>query len=90
MNNNIGRWCICLSLVVASCGNAETAKIATPVAPEEKKTSAVAHGPIDMVCEMPCDTSWTDYTVYNKDTFRFCSEQCKSTFLARPEKYVKK
>lgn len=43
----------------------------------------------DPVCGMPVDSSWTDSTVYQNDTFHFCSEGCKKAFLARPNKYLK-
>lgn len=48
----------------------------------------VAHtGKMDPVCEMEYDTSWKENTVYNNDTIHFCSENCKTAFLARPNKY---
>ncbi|MBS1585164.1 MAG: YHS domain-containing protein [Bacteroidetes bacterium] len=43
----------------------------------------------DPVCGMPVDSSWTDSTVYQNYTLRFCSEGCKRAFLARPAKYLK-
>jgi len=43
----------------------------------------------DPVCGMPVDSSWTDSTVYQNHTLRFCSEGCKKAFLARPNKYLK-
>ena len=82
-----------LVTVFAACNEpAGTTKIgvpkdtAAPVAPG-KPTAAVKQDP---VCEMPYEPEWTEFTVYNNDTIRFCSEQCKNAFLAKPEKYTKK
>lgn len=41
----------------------------------------------DPVCEMAYEPSWTDYTVQGADTIHFCSETCKTAFLANPVKY---
>jgi YHS domain-containing protein len=45
--------------------------------------------PVDPVCEMTKDSSWSDFTIYKNDTVWFCSEACKRGFLARPTKYEK-
>lgn len=42
----------------------------------------------DPVCDMPRESEWTDFTVYNNDTIWFCSEGCKKAFMARPGKYI--
>ena len=47
-----------------------------------------ATGPVDPVCEMAVDPTWTSYSVHAGDTVKFCSEGCKSAFDARPEKYA--
>lgn len=44
----------------------------------------------DPVCGMERDAAWTDLTVHNGDTIKFCSEGCKMAFEARPEKYLTK
>ncbi len=82
------------SLVFASCNNSsekkeETAATDTAVAAPATEATA-SHGPIDPVCEMDRDTSWTEYTVYNNDTVWFCSDNCKNAFTAHPEKYADK
>ena len=79
--------------ILSSCGNStdkpgtnSAAGLATMAlaADEDAKVKK------DPVCEMPYDSAWTEQTVYQKDTIRFCSEQCKSAFLARPAKYTKR
>lgn len=52
------------------------------------KKEAAATTKIDPVCEMPYDTAWVEMTIYKSDTIRFCSENCKKAFEARPEKYM--
>lgn len=64
-------------------GNTDTAKVAkAPDKPVGVK--------IDPVCEMPRDTSWTEFTVYKGDTVMFCSDVCKGVFLKNPAKYEAK
>lgn len=78
--------------IMVSCNDAppEVAQQPAAVTTENAAvaTPAIA-AKLDPICEMVYDTSWTEYTVYNNDTIHFCSEQCKSAFLARPEKYTK-
>ena len=82
-----------LSSVLFSCTNIEKKKgddqQTAPMA-VTKETANKPAGKIDPVCEMPYDAAWTDLTIYNGDTIRFCSENCKKAFLVRPAKYVKK
>lgn len=78
---------------VTSCGNQNTEQKA-PAAKESNSLpsqTTTANGQLqaDPVCEMPRDSSWTDYTIYNNDTLWFCSEGCKKAFMARPDKYIK-
>jgi YHS domain-containing protein len=86
-----------VGICLASCGGkaqegdtkTESAKVDT-VAASPAKSEIAAVVKMDPVCEMPFDTSWTEQTVYNNDTIKFCSDNCKKAFLARPEKYIKK
>jgi YHS domain-containing protein len=78
--------------LVSSCNNGEsTASVTLPGATESTTTAAqpVLAANIDPVCEMTYDTSWTESTVYMNDTVHFCSENCKTAFVAHPEKYKK-
>lgn len=52
-------------------------------------TAKIKAGKFDPVCEMDYDTGWVEMTVYNGDTIRFCSDNCKTAFVAHPEKYLK-
>lgn len=52
--------------------------------------AAVDAAKADPVCGMERETEWTDVSVYNGDTVKFCSEGCKMAFEARPEKYITK
>lgn len=82
-----------LILVSACNSNTETATVTfgnkdtATVAKTDDKPAGVK---IDPVCEMPQDTSWTEYTVYKGDTVRFCSDVCKGVFLKSPAKYEAK
>lgn len=83
---------ILLTVLFSSCGDAaNTASTELPGAPmaptEAPKYTKGAK--MDPICEMEWDTAWVEFTVYQGDTIRFCSENCKTAFLARPEKYVK-
>lgn len=82
---------ICIS--AASCNDAANNATEIPAMPaEQAKTEAPKYtkgAKMDPICEMSWDTSWTEYTVYMNDTVKFCSENCKTAFLAHPEKYVK-
>lgn len=89
-----------LLIVTASCGssnsdNTKTQPVTTKAAATDNGNMEEAtSGPIDPktkkdpVCGMDWDTEWTEKTVYNGDTIRFCSEGCKMAFDARPTKYV--
>jgi len=83
-----------LSIFLVSCGsNSESSATAEqPVKTEEMTTTdAPKYTPgakMDPVCEMEWDNEWTEMTVYNNDTVRFCSEGCKKAFMAHPEKYM--
>lgn len=86
---------VSIAFTALSCGNEKAAETSsqTMTAPtEEKKTVSVEDiksGKIDPVCEMTYDASWVENTIYMNDTIRFCSENCKTAFVARPEKYLK-
>lgn len=60
-----------------------------PAMPTIQSPGTVDITAADPVCGMPVDSSWTDSTVYQNKTLRFCSEGCKKAFLARPAKYLK-
>jgi YHS domain-containing protein len=85
-----------LAITLASCGNSteqpkenEMEAAATSDAPHADNSAAIKSGKMDPVCEMDYDGEWTENTVYMNDTIRFCSEGCKTAFLARPAKYIK-
>lgn len=87
---------VALMSVFASCGSSEPETIEHANAEHAKTTETpkldvaqVKAGKMDPVCEMTFDESWTESTVYMSDTIRFCSENCKTAFVARPEKYLK-
>ena len=76
---------------LTSCNNGAGEQREQGMMKEPAKHSGMANLTAqDPVCEMPKDTSWTDYTIYNKDTVWFCSEGCKKAFEARPAKFMKK
>ncbi len=85
---------IAIFAIVCSCNNAEQApasdqpQVAAEGAGAAPAATVVA-AKTDPVCEMTYDTTWTENTVYMNDTVHFCSENCKTAFLARPEKYMK-
>jgi YHS domain-containing protein len=80
---------ICLaSVVMASCGNATDGN--TTIEAPKEETTTIPEGPIDPVCEMVKDSTWTEYAVHNNDTVWFCSETCKTAFNGNPEKYAAK
>ncbi|MBX2907155.1 MAG: YHS domain-containing protein [Taibaiella sp.] len=85
---------LCTSLVISSCGNgaAESTSVVAPAAAENDMAGdAPKYTPgakMDPVCEMEWDNEWTEKTVYNGDTVRFCSEGCKNAFVAHPDKYI--
>lgn len=89
---------ISAALLVAACNNSGETKATdntTVIADSttistDTKVAETSKGKIDPVCEMEQDTSWTEYTVYNNDTIRFCSDVCKGAFLKNPEKYAAK
>ena len=84
-----------IALFAISCGNEKAADTTTQTmsepAQEEVAVSAedIKAGKVDPVCEMTYDAGWVENTVYMNDTIRFCSENCKTAFVARPEKYLK-
>ncbi|GAA4468848.1 hypothetical protein GCM10023093_27250 [Nemorincola caseinilytica] len=81
-----------LLVLTASCGNsAEQATQAegTPAGAPAMQASSDPNVKKDPVCEMAYDAEWTEYTVHNGDTIRFCSDGCKMAFEARPEKYLR-
>jgi len=43
----------------------------------------------DPVCKMKIKAATAKTTVYNKETYFFCSESCKQKFIAKPAKFVK-
>lgn len=86
-----------LLVIATSCGNSNVPDAATQPATTETAAANMEEatsGPIDPktkkdpVCGMDWDNEWTEKTVYNSDTIRFCSEGCKMAFEARPTKYV--
>lgn len=43
----------------------------------------------DFVCGMTVDENTAIGTVYKGQKYYFCSEHCKHSFVADPEKYIK-
>ena len=78
-----------LGLTLAACKEQTPSKPDRPAEAMKSETRNTATTNADPVCEMAYDTSWTESTVYQNDTIRFCSEQCKNAFIARPAKYAK-
>lgn len=83
---------ISLVTLISSCGSDIQSSDALPAA--INMTPAETHkytkgSKIDPICEMEWDTAWVDFTVYQGDTIRFCSQNCKMAFEARREKYIK-
>ncbi len=76
-----------LSTILLACNNNKELPQETIQKPT--KPAATVKGKIDPVCEMVQDTAWTNLTIYNGDTIKFCSENCKKAFEARPTKYSK-
>ena len=44
----------------------------------------------DPVCEMPIAAGVTDTVTYKGNLLGFCSEECKSEFMKKPEDYIAK
>jgi YHS domain-containing protein len=84
-----------LALFTMSCGNDKATVASTETMSEPSKEEAavsvedIKAGKVDPVCEMTYDAGWVENTVYMNDTIRFCSENCKTAFVARPDKYLK-
>jgi YHS domain-containing protein len=80
------------SLAMAACGNAPEGNttIEAPAAETTATETTAATGPMDPVCEMVKDNTWTEYTVHNNDTVWFCSETCKTAFNGNLDKYASK
>jgi len=75
-----------LLLAAVSCNSAAE----KPGAAQEEHAAPAAQADpanTDPVCGMANDGTWTEFTVYNNDTVRFCSTTCKDAFLANPAKY---
>lgn len=87
---------VAIVILSASCGNTAQPPAATAEQPaaETAVMEESATGPvdpktkIDPVCGMEWEAEWTDFSVYNGDTLRFCGDGCKKAFEARPAKYV--
>ncbi len=78
-------------MLMTSCGNSsqeEQTEAEETTTMEMSHAAPVDHTKMDPVCEMEWEQGWTESTVYMGDTIRFCSENCKTAFVARPEKYI--
>ncbi|MGM9476006.1 YHS domain-containing protein [Pedobacter sp. GSP4] len=71
------------TIAIKSNANALTIGTKTNLVDSTKKV-------VDPVCKMKIKSSTAKTTVYNKESYFFCSESCKQKFLAEPAKYVKK
>jgi len=87
---------ICLLAgLMAACNEAPKKPVPEAVKPAEQAPEPVHEAAIagkfpDAVCGMPYDTSYHEWSVYKKDTLRFCSPTCKRVFDKNPEKYASK
>jgi YHS domain-containing protein len=72
----------CNSATKTEEATTETTTTETPAT--EQVASA---GPVDPVCNMTKDATWTEYTVNGADTVWFCSETCKTAYIGNPAKY---
>lgn len=83
----------CSVLLALACNQnskpAETKDAPMPEVPATTETVVSDKLP-DPVCQMPYDTSYKEWTVYQKDTIHFCSITCKEVFLKAPDKYMAK
>lgn len=85
----------CLSFSLISCGSKTSDSATATEQPAASEGMAATDAPkytpgakMDPVCEMEWGNEWTEMTVYNNDTVRFCSEGCKKAFEAHPTKYI--
>lgn len=70
--------------VLASCGNEATkTDNATNDAANTDNTTTAANVAKDPICGMEYDATWTEYSVSGTDTTWFCSENCKTAYLAQ-------
>lgn len=70
-----------LSFLFFSCNNSQ----------KHHSNTANADGHFDVICDMTeGDIPWTEFSVYETDTFWFCSPVCLETFEKEPAKYAKK
>lgn len=54
---------------------------------DQKHAESNIDAPVDPVCKMIKDDTWTEFTVSANDTTWFCSPHCKEMFDKNPEKY---
>ncbi|OJW78557.1 MAG: hypothetical protein BGO69_00795 [Bacteroidetes bacterium 46-16] len=79
---------VIISVTSCSTSTGEKQGPATEKTPPAHTMVAHRQPQADPVCDMPRESEWTDFTVYNNDTIWFCSEGCKKAFIARPGKYI--
>lgn len=84
---------LAVAAIFTACNSApeqNTTNQAEPPATENEISEPVAVGPVDPVCKMQKDATWTEYSVQGTDTTWFCSEHCKEAFQKDPSKYIDK
>lgn len=82
---------LALAGILMACGSPSGQQPATTTEDTTVTTAVAANGkPGDPVCEMPYDTSYTEFSVHKGDTVYFCSATCKGVFDKNPEKYAAK
>lgn len=69
--------------VLASCGSEANTDNATNDAANTDNTTTAANVAKDPICGMEYDATWTEYSVSGTDTTWFCSENCKTAYLAQ-------
>lgn len=83
---------IAAAVLFTACNSASEEKASdqaeVPAAEAVAAPAPIAAGPMDPVCEMPKEASWTEYSVQGTDTTWFCSATCKEAFEKNPIKYT--
>ncbi|QIL42136.1 YHS domain-containing protein [Pedobacter sp. HDW13] len=81
-----------LSILIILMGLGSFAVNANPIITKQKEAVVDSAKKVvtDLVCKMKIKAASAKTTVYNKETYFFCSESCKQKFIAEPAKYVKK
>lgn len=79
---------LCLGLAVAGCQQAQETPPAEQAGETMMQEGEEQMAMVDPVCgmEVSKDSEWT--AEYEGETYYFCSEQCRDTFMAEPGTYM--